>query len=111
MKKKFSLLILSSAVFAFGPQHFAQAADAAAGKDAFVKYCNACHMGGKNVINPMKTLKKEDLEKYGKFSLEAIVTLVTNGAGAMPGFKSQMKPEDIENVAAYVLEQAEADWK
>jgi cytochrome c6 len=40
-------------------------------------------------------------------SLEAIVTQVTNGKGAMPSFKSQYSAAQIEDVAAYVLAQSE----
>jgi cytochrome c6 len=29
----------------------------------------------------------------------------------MPAFKGRLKPDQIENVAAYVLSKAEAGWK
>jgi cytochrome c6 len=49
------------------------------------------------------------LEENGKYSLAAIITQVTNGKGAMPAFK-KLKPNQIELVAAYVLEQADNGW-
>jgi cytochrome c6 len=44
-------------------------------------------------------------------SPEAIITQVTNGKSAMPSFKGRLSAEDIQNVAAYVLQQSENDWK
>lgn len=88
----------------------ASAGDTVAGKTVFNANCAACHMGGRNTIIPMKNLGKEALEKFDKFSPEAIVKQVTYGAGAMPRFGGRLKPEQIENVAAYVFDQAEKGW-
>ena len=82
----------------------------AGGASIFSANCASCHMGGKNVVNAAKTLKKEDLAKYGKDSVEAIVTQVTKGMGAMPAFSGRLSAEDIEAVANYVLAQAEKGW-
>ena len=43
-------------------------------------------------------------------SLEAIVYQVTNGKNAMPAFKGRLSAAQIEEVAGYVLEQAEKGW-
>ena len=67
-------------------------------------------MGGRKVIMADKTLKKEALGKYGMDSMEAIVTQVTNGKNAMPSFKGRLNASQIEEVAGYVLEQAENGW-
>jgi cytochrome c6 len=88
----------------------AYAADAAAGAKVFTANCAACHAGGRNAVNPAKTLKKADLEKYGMLSAEAIIKQVTGGKGAMPAFGSKLQAEQIENVAAYVLAQADKNW-
>jgi cytochrome c6 len=45
------------------------------------------------------------------YSAEKIIAQVTKGKGAMPAFKGRLKPEQIENVAAYVLQQADNGWK
>ena len=110
MKKIISVLLLGITIFTFAFSSPAFAADAAAGKAIFTANCNACHLGGKNLVMAKKNLKKETLEKYGMYSAEAIITQVTNGKGAMPPFGKKLKPEEIENVAAYVLEQADAGW-
>lgn len=86
------------------------AGDAAAGQGIFANNCAACHIGGGNVVNAAKTLKQDDLKANGKDTLEAVVTQVTNGNGAMPAFGGKLSPEDIENVATYVLAQSEKGW-
>jgi cytochrome c6 len=88
----------------------AQAADVAHGGQIFSGNCAGCHIGGGNVVNGAKTLKQADLDKYGMASVEAITTQVTNGNGAMPAFKARLSAEDIADVAAYVLSQAEKGW-
>jgi cytochrome c6 len=86
------------------------AGDRGHGGQVFASNCAACHIGGGNVVNGAKTLKLEDLEKYGMASLEAIKTQVTNGKSAMPAFLGRLTEEDIEDVATYVLAQAEKGW-
>ncbi|WAS05771.1 c-type cytochrome [Gloeomargaritales cyanobacterium VI4D9] len=87
----------------------AQAADIAHGGKVFGANCAACHAGGRNVVVASKSLKKEDLAKYG-MDLEAIVYQVTNGKNAMPAFKGRLSATDIEDVANYVVAQAEKGW-
>ena len=86
------------------------AADLAQGGQVFSSNCAACHIGGGNVVNGAKTLKIDALEKYEMASIEAIKTQVTNGKNAMPAFKGRLKDDQIDNVAAYVLDQAEKGW-
>jgi cytochrome c6 len=101
-------LIVVGSLFTFNGN--ALAADPAHGKSIFSANCAACHNGGLNAINPSKTLKMADLEANGKNSIAAIVAQITNGNGAMPGFKGRLSDGDMEDVAAYVLEQAEKGW-
>ena len=84
--------------------------DANAGAAVFSANCAACHSGGLNAVNAEKTLQKSALEKYGKDTSEAIITQVTKGNGAMPAFGGRLADADIENVAAYVLSQADKGW-
>lgn len=108
-------MVLAACLFLLGAPAFAQddvqdvPGDPVAGAKVFSANCAACHIGGGNAINPSKTLKKEVLEKYNKFSHAAIVNQANKGAGAMPSFK-RLGEEAIDNVAAYVLQQAEAGW-
>lgn len=96
------------AILAIAPS--ANAANAANGAAIFSNNCAACHAGGRNVVNPAKTLSQSDLEKYSMNSIEAIKTQVTNGKAAMPAFGGRLTPEQIEDVSAYVLEKSASGW-
>jgi len=110
LKKILSIILLAIAVFGLAFSRPALAADTAKGGQIFGANCAACHIGGNNVVMANKTLKKDALEKYGMDSMDAIVYQVINGKGAMPAFGGRLSDSDIENVAAYVLEQAETGW-
>jgi len=110
VKKLLSWIVVAIAILSFALSTPALAGDAAAGKAVFSANCAACHAGGKNLVNPTKTLSQADLDKYGMNSLEAIVTQVKNGKAAMPRFLGKLNDTEIEDVAAYVLEQAEKGW-
>ena len=65
------------------------------------------------MIQNEKTLRKEALEQYlaGGLKEASIVTQVTNGKNAMPAFGGRLDAEEIEDVAAYVYDQAtNAKW-
>ncbi|MDJ1184296.1 cytochrome c6 PetJ [Roseofilum casamattae] len=81
------------------------------GKQIFNAICSSCHARGGNVIMGNKTLQKHVLEKYSMASTDAIVQQVTYGKNAMPAFEGRLSSEQIESVAAYVLEQAEQGWR
>jgi cytochrome c6 len=109
MKKIIAIVVLGLTL-AMGFSPVALAADAASGIKVFSANCAACHIGGGNVVNATKTLKKADLEKYEMASLEAIKTQVTSGKNAMPAFGGRLSAEQIEAVAIYVLEQSDKGW-
>lgn len=110
MRKLLSVLlvIVTLATVAFGRP--ALAADTANGAKVFSANCAACHMGGNNVIMANKTLKKDALEQYGMNDADKIIYQVKNGKNAMPAFGGRLTDEQIEDVAAYVLEQSEKGW-
>jgi len=110
MKKVLSILWGAIALLSLSFASPALAGDATHGAQIFSANCAVCHMGGKNAVNPSKTLQKSDLEQFGMNSLEAIKTQVSNGKNAMPAFSGKLSSSDIEDVATYVLSQAEAGW-
>merc|ERR1712061_909550 len=85
------------------------AADLENGENVFLGNCAACHAGGNNSIVAEKKLRKEALEQYltGGYNIDAIKTQVTNGKGSMPAFGERLGPDDIEDVANYVFNQAD----
>jgi cytochrome c6 len=110
VRKLLSLVIIAIAGLTWGWTPSVWASDLASGAKVFAANCAACHVGGNNVINAQKTLKKDALERYQMASLEAIKTQVQQGKAAMPAFSNRLKPEQIDDVAAYVLDQAEKGW-
>ncbi len=111
MKRLLSLVFLLFAFFCFSFVSPALAGDAGKGATVFSANCNACHIGGGNVVaGASKGLAKDALEKNGVDTLEKIVYQVTNGKNAMPAFKGRLTAEQIEDVATYVLAQSEAGW-
>jgi cytochrome c6 len=110
LKKFLSVILLAVSFLTLALGRPVLAADAAQGAKVFSANCAACHMGGNNVVMANKTLKKEALEQFGMNSAGAITTQVTNGKNAMPAFGGRLSPDDIANVAAYVLSQADKGW-
>jgi len=79
--------------------------------EVFSVNCAGCHINGGNIIRRGKNLKQKALKKYGMDSIANISNLVTNGKGIMPAYKSRLSEQQIIDVSAYVLSQAETDWK
>ncbi len=87
------------------------AADIANGANIFSVHCAGCHINGGNIIRRGKNLQKKTLKRYGMDSLESITGIVTNGKSNMSAYKDRLTEQEIQEVAAYVLEQAETGWK
>ena len=115
MKKLLSIVLTVVVLFTLAIARPALAASSpdvlATGAKVFSANCAACHANGNNLINASKNLKAETLHQYGMDSTTAIITQVTNGKAAMPAFKGRLNGDQIEAVAAYVLDQAEKGWK
>ena len=79
--------------------------------EVFSTNCAGCHINGGNIIRRGKNLKEKALKKYGMDSIANISNLVTNGKGIMPAYKARLSEQQIIDVSAYVLSQAETDWK
>ncbi len=101
------LITLTVLTIAFTPP---VAADTATGAKIFSLQCAGCHVNGGNIVRRGKTLKQKALKKNGMDSLEAIANIVTNGKNNMSAFKDRLSEQQIQDVSAYVLEQAEQGW-
>ena len=111
MKKVIILILCTFCLWTINFTLPANALDAGNGAEIFSFHCAGCHVNGGNIIRRGKNLKKNALKKYGMDSLAAITTIVTNGRNNMSAYKERLTTEEIQKVAAYVLEQAEKDWK
>lgn len=110
MKKILTLILLIITFIGFSFPQPTLAVDITNGGKIFSANCASCHMGGRNVVNSAKTLQKADLEKYDMYSLEKITAQIINGKAAMPSFKGRLDTQQIEDVASYVLDQANKGW-
>ena len=108
------LLILTLAFVEIATNSQSALADTATNPTAaevFSANCAGCHINGGNIIRRGKNLKQKALKKYGMDSIANISNLVTNGKGIMPAYKTRLSEQQIIDVSAYVLSQAETDWK
>ncbi|MEM7727315.1 MAG: c-type cytochrome [Cyanobacteria bacterium P01_A01_bin.45] len=81
------------------------------GNKVFNTQCAGCHLRGGNIIRRGKNLKLRALKKYKMDSVDAISNIVTNGKNNMSAYKDKLTSEEIREVANYVLQQAEHNWK
>lgn len=87
------------------------AADTINGAKIFSVECAGCHVNGGNIIRRGKNLKLKALKRNHVDSLEEIASLVSNGKNIMSAYKDKLSEQQIQDVSAYVLEQAAKDWR
>ena len=111
MKKILALILVTISLWTSILNLPASALDTTNGAEIFSVHCAGCHIHGGNIIRRGKNLKKNALKKYHMDSLEAIQNIVTNGKNNMSAYQGKLTAEEIQNVANYVLEQADKNWK
>lgn len=110
MKRLIIMLVgVLIAAIAFTPAVLA--ADIANGAKIFEVHCVGCHVNGGNIVRRNKTLKLRALERNKVNTIDAIATLVANGKGNMSAYKDRLSQSEIEDISAYVLEQAQKGWR
>lgn len=85
-------------------------AGAAQPAQLFEVHCVGCHANGGNIIRRGKNLKARALKRYGYDDVASVADIITHGRGVMSAYKDRLTNEEIQTLAAYVLEQAEAGW-
>lgn len=80
------------------------------GQRVFEAQCMGCHVHGGNIIRRGKTLKLKALQRNHRDSVEAIANLVRNGKMPMSAYKDTLTEQEILDVSAYVLNQAQQGW-
>lgn len=111
MRKLLTLVFLMFTVLISALSSNALAAETSDAAQVFSASCAGCHLGGGNIVRRGKNLKQKALKKYGMDSIDAIAHLVENGKNAMPAYKNRLTDQQILDLSAYVLEQAEKGWK
>lgn len=99
------IVILGCVLLGWGP-----APVMADGAQLFTQHCAGCHVNGGNIIRRGKTLKLAALERQGLASSEAIARIAAGGVGQMSGYGAQLGDQGVEEVAAWVWQQAQLGW-
>lgn len=110
MLKQFVSIAVVCLLLGFGFSPAALADDLPNGARLFEIHCAGCHINGGNIVRRGKTLKLKALQRNQVDSEDAIAHLVTQGKGNMPAYTDRLSQVEIQAVAAYVLEQAQAGW-
>jgi cytochrome c6 len=80
------------------------------GARLFEANCAGCHVNGGNIIRRGKTLRMAALERQGVASEAAIAAIAASGVGQMSGYAGVLGDDGVAAVAAWVWQQAQADW-
>lgn len=98
----------------FTPEQQAQAALSSpptTAQELFTQHCAGCHPNGGNIIRRRKTLKQRALERNHVNSVEEITTLIVKGKGIMSAYGDRLSNDEINLLATYVWENAQANWQ
>ncbi|MBW4628348.1 MAG: c-type cytochrome [Brasilonema octagenarum HA4186-MV1] len=111
LKNLIIILLLTFIVLNLNFIPTAFATDTVNAQKIFSVQCAGCHINGSNIIRRGKNLKLKALKKYHMDSIEAISSIVTNGKNNMPAYEDRLSKQEIQDLSAYVLEQAEKGWR
>jgi cytochrome c6 len=74
------------------------------GEKQFAKHCAVCHPQGGNIVNPKKTLRKNDLAANNIKTEKDIIKEFRNGVPGMPKFdENAISKADAQEIAQYIL--------
>lgn len=110
MKHLLTTLLITLSVLTITCNLPALADDTTNGAKIFSVECAGCHINGGNIIRRGKNLKLKALKRNHVDSLAEIASLVSNGKNIMSAYKDKLSEQEIQDVSAYVLEQAAKDW-
>lgn len=81
------------------------------GAAVFEANCAGCHAKGGNIVRRRRNLKLKALHRNQMDTTEAIASIVANGKNNMSAYRDKLTSQEIESVAAYVLQRSQAGWK
>jgi cytochrome c6 len=80
------------------------------GGHLFELHCAGCHPHGGNIIRRGRTLRLADLQRQGIDGPAAVARIAAAGIGRMDGYGAVLGEGGAEPLAAWVWEQALANW-
>lgn len=106
MKKVFIVLALGAAVYLVTAASTGMAADPGqTGESMFKQNCAVCHPDGGNIVNPKKTLHKQDREANNVKTEADIVKIMRNPGPGMIKFDEKTIPDkQAKEIAGYILQ-------
>jgi cytochrome c6 len=105
MKKVFSVLAFNAAISLVVTAAFpGMAGSAQPGEALFMQHCKICHPDGGNIVNPKKTLHKQDREANNVKTEADIVKIMRNPGPGMIKFDEKTIPDkEAKEIAEYIL--------
>jgi cytochrome c6 len=74
------------------------------GEALFKKYCAVCHVDGGNIVNPLKTFHKKDLDANKVKTEEDVLKIMRNPGPGMTRFSEKTVPDPMaRKIATYIL--------
>eukprot|EP00814_Leptocylindrus_danicus_P017469 CAMPEP_0116005170 /NCGR_PEP_ID=MMETSP0321-20121206/1018_1 /TAXON_ID=163516 /ORGANISM="Leptocylindrus danicus var. danicus, Strain B650" /LENGTH=172 /DNA_ID=CAMNT_0003473571 /DNA_START=56 /DNA_END=571 /DNA_ORIENTATION=- len=95
------------------PISVAYAGDVSNGSKIFEANCVACHVGGKNLVNPERNLSKEAIYKnLGQVEESTVKKFIQDGLvhRGVFAFGGKLKDTEFSDVSAFVVDQASQGW-
>src|SRR5512143_532159 len=104
MQRKLLGVIVALVVCSTAAYVFAEKGSDKVGETKFKALCSVCHPDGGNVMNPKKTLHKQDRETNDVKTAEDIVKKMRNPGPGMTKFDEKtVSNKDAHAIAEYVL--------
>ncbi len=105
MKRVFTFCMATLALFLFVTIAFSgKATSTISGEAGFKQHCAVCHVDGGNIVNPQKTLHKQDRDANGVTTAEDIVKLMRNpGPGMITFDTNTVSDKEAMEIANYIL--------
>ncbi len=81
-----------------------KAFSAESGEALFKQHCAVCHVNGGNIVNPKKTLHKEDREANNVKTVADVIHRMRNPGPGMVKFDEKTIPnKEAKEIAEYIL--------
>jgi len=101
--KKWFVVVAVLMVLSWSVAGAENSAKAAPGEKQFSQHCAVCHPGGGNIVNPKKTLGKNNLAANNIKTEEDIIKVIRNGVPGMPKFdENAITKKDAQEIAQYI---------
>ena len=95
---------VASATFVITSAFLGKAFSEESGEALFKQHCAVCHVNGGNIVNPKKTLHKEDREANNVKTAADIINKMRNPGPGMVKFDEKTIPnKEAKEIAEYIL--------